>query len=118
MHCISPLDGVPLAALESQSLIACGSPLDSFSMIVQISSMLSSVTGTPLACRIRMASRIHSSTLPGGGPLVGGPPLGPSPPLCPPPLDPLLPDEPPAEPPEPTAAAEPRSEEHTSELQS
>src|SRR5690606_37899237 len=98
MHCIRPFDGVPLAALESQSLIARGSPPDSCSMIVQIWSMSSSVTGIPFCCRILMPSLIHCSTLPGGGP-AGGPPLEPRPPPPaaaatsppPPPLPPLLP---------------------------
>src|SRR5688572_20249250 len=101
MHCIRPLDGVPFWALESQRLMACGLPLDSFSMIFQISSMLSSVTGIPLACRILMASLIHSSTLPGGGLPDGGPPLGPMPPTPPPPPPPPPPDAPPPPPPPP-----------------
>src|SRR5690606_7197706 len=85
MHCINPFDGVPRSQLESHLLIACGFPPDSFSMIVQISSMLSSVTGTPCSRRILIASRIHCSTLPGGGPLLGGGPEGPKPPPPPPP---------------------------------
>src|SRR3954470_4068833 len=102
MHCIRPLDGVPAAAFESQSLMACGLPPDSFSMIVQISSMLASVTGIPLAWRILMASRIHWSTLPGGGPLDPKPPTPP-----PPPPPPTLPPPPPPEPPPPPADDEP-----------
>src|ERR1700716_1200266 len=89
MHCMSPLDGCPAAALESQLLMAFGLPPDSCWMIVQILLMSASVTGTPFACRIFMASLIHCWTLPGGG-LDGGPPLGPRPPP-PPPLPPPAP---------------------------
>src|SRR5699024_6454220 len=104
MHCMRPLDGVPAAALLSQSLMACGSPADSCSMICQISSMLSSDTGTPFSCRILIALVIHCSTLPGTGP-DGGPPLEPAPPAAPPPppTSPPPPASPAPQPPPPAA---------------
>src|SRR3954454_2373132 len=102
---MSPLDGVPLAAFESQLLIACGSPPDSCWMICQMRCASASVTLMPCLRSSSMACLIHSCTLPGGGPPAGGPPLigpekllAPPPPPTPPPLESPPPPPPPPPP--------------------